>query len=106
MTADVRLVSARRLIAESIPHIAWMGGPKGPTEYFNAQGAAYTGFHDAACSSEQWQGLVHPGDFEQAQQTWQHATGAGQASAIVDELQRDRVVEAAQVADDALQLVP
>src|SRR5258706_9561173 len=63
-----------RLIAESIPHIAWMGGPKGPTEFFNAQGAAYTGFHEATCSSEQWRALVHPDDLERTLRAWKQAS--------------------------------
>jgi diguanylate cyclase (GGDEF)-like protein/PAS domain S-box-containing protein len=76
MTAapEVHLVDADfRLIAESIPHIAWMGGPEGPTEYFNAQGAAYTGFKNATCSGQEWQALVHPDDVEQASLTWRRA---------------------------------
>jgi diguanylate cyclase (GGDEF)-like protein/PAS domain S-box-containing protein len=77
-----------RLIAESIPHIAWMGAPEGPTQYFNAQGAAYTGFHHAACSSEEWLGLVHPDDVERALVMWQDAARSEAAYGLDYRLRR------------------
>ena len=77
-----------RLIAESIPHIAWMGGPEGPTEHFNAQGTAYTEFQDATCSGKQWEALVHPDDVKRASRMWRKATRTQAAYGLEYRLRR------------------
>jgi PAS domain-containing protein len=48
------------LIAESIPHIVWMAGPDGSTEYFNRQGTEYPGLSKEANYGWAWVALVHP----------------------------------------------
>ncbi len=62
------------LMAESIPHIVWMAGPDGATEYFNRQGATYTGQAPDANYGWDWVALVHPDDAERARNAWEHAT--------------------------------
>lgn len=62
-----------RLIAESIPHIVFMTGPDGSTEYLNSRGTEYTGLPAEANYGWGWLSLVHPDDVEQAGSAWAHA---------------------------------
>ena len=62
------------LIAESVPHIAWIAASDGSTEYFNRWGCAYTGL---PAYGQEWLSLVHPDDAERAQREWEYATRAG-----------------------------
>src|SRR5579864_9033271 len=70
---DLRNAAGKRLpqidlelIAESIPHIVWMAGPDGATEYFNRRGTEYTGLPADANYDWAWVQLVHPDDAERA----------------------------------------
>ena len=62
------------LIAESIPHIVWVAGPTGDTEYFNRRGAEYTGLPQDANNGWGWLSLLHPDDVEASSAAWAHAT--------------------------------
>jgi PAS domain S-box-containing protein len=62
------------LIAEAIPHIVWMAGADGSTEYFNRRGTDYTGQPPDANYGWDWVELVHPDDMERARRSWDHAT--------------------------------
>ena len=62
------------LIAESIPHIVWMAGPDGSTEYFNRRGTDYTGLPREANYGWDWVSLVHPDDAERARRGWESST--------------------------------
>jgi len=66
-----------QLVAESIPHIVWMAGPDGSTEYFNRRGCQYTGFPAGATAGWEWLSLVHPDDADRAQRAWVDATRTG-----------------------------
>jgi PAS domain S-box-containing protein len=61
-------------IAESIPHIVWLAGPDGATDYFNELGTNYTGLPRQANYDWGWVELVHPDDAERARLAWEHAT--------------------------------
>ena len=63
-----------RLIAEAIPHIVWMATPDGSVDYFNGQGATYTGYPAEAIFGRAWVSLVHPDDADRARLAWEHAT--------------------------------
>ncbi len=65
-----------RLICESIPHIVWMSGRTGKTEYVNQQGATYTG--QPLESNFGWDApaLVHVDDAERVRCAWADATHA------------------------------
>jgi PAS domain S-box-containing protein len=62
-----------RMIAEAVPHIVWVAGPDGATEYFNTQGVDYTGLPREATYDWSWAHLVHPDDAERARERWQDA---------------------------------
>jgi PAS domain S-box-containing protein len=61
-------------IAESIPHIVWLAGPDGATDYFNELGTEYTGLPRQANYGWGWVELVHPDDAERARLGWEQAT--------------------------------
>jgi diguanylate cyclase (GGDEF)-like protein/PAS domain S-box-containing protein len=63
-----------RLIAESVPHIAWLAAPDGATVFINAQGVIYTG-----CAAElnygwRWLSTLHPEDAGAVRRAWKDAT--------------------------------
>jgi diguanylate cyclase (GGDEF)-like protein/PAS domain S-box-containing protein len=60
-------------ICESIPHVVWMAGPDGKTEYFNRQGVNYTGQPASANYGWGWVALVHPDDVDRALSAWESA---------------------------------
>jgi PAS domain S-box-containing protein len=66
--------AAFEAIAESIPHIVWLSGPDGATDYFNELGTEYTGLPRQANYGWGWVELVHPEDAERARLGWEHAT--------------------------------
>jgi diguanylate cyclase (GGDEF)-like protein/PAS domain S-box-containing protein len=61
-------------LAEAIPHIVWMAGPDGTTEYFNGQGVIYTGCPAEASFGWNSASLVHSADAERVRLAWAHAT--------------------------------
>ena len=61
------------LTAEAIPHIVWMTGPDGLTEYFNRRGTDYTGLPASANYGWEWVNLIHPDDADSARRGWGHA---------------------------------
>ena len=63
-----------RFIAESIPHIVWMTGPAGRTEYLNEEGETYTG-HRLTDPDEEWSWaeLMHRDDVSRAMSAWEQA---------------------------------
>jgi PAS domain S-box-containing protein len=62
------------VIAESIPHIVWLAGADGSTDYFNRLGTDYTGLPRQANYGWGWLALVHPEDADRARLGWEHAT--------------------------------
>jgi PAS domain S-box-containing protein len=62
-----------RMVAEAVPHIVWVAGPDGATEYFNTQGVDYTGLPREAIYEWSWADLVHPDDVERTRAQWQDA---------------------------------
>ncbi|MEO8694619.1 MAG: PAS domain-containing protein, partial [Acidimicrobiales bacterium] len=65
-----------RLIAESIPHVVWMAGPDGSTQYFNRQGLTYAGYPPDGDYDTGWASLIHPDDIDRARTTWNEAIRA------------------------------
>lgn len=62
------------LMAEAIPHIAWIATPDGVTAYVNRRGCDYTGWPPEADNVWPWGSLVHPDDAECASRAWEFAT--------------------------------
>ena len=55
-----------RLLVESIPHLVWMAGPDGLTDYMNQRGAAHFGLPAEAVHGWGWLALLHPDDQERS----------------------------------------
>jgi two-component system, NtrC family, sensor kinase len=68
-----RLEADFEFIAESIPHMVWLGAPDGTTEYVNRIGSDYTGLPAEANYGSNWVDLVHPDDVERARAGWAEA---------------------------------
>lgn len=66
-----------QLIAESIPHIVWVAGADGATEYFNRQVTDYTGRAAEAMCGFGWIDLVHQHDVWRVCVAWEAATRDG-----------------------------
>jgi PAS domain S-box-containing protein len=65
-----------QFIAESVPHIVWMAGQDGSTEYVNRQGREYTGFPRGTDDGWDLPSLGHPDDAERAKRGWEEAIRA------------------------------
>jgi diguanylate cyclase (GGDEF)-like protein/PAS domain S-box-containing protein len=65
-----------RLMADSLPHIVWMGGPDGFMEYLNRHGAIFTGLAEGVSHRLEWLALVHPDDVDEARLAWEQAIRA------------------------------
>ncbi len=65
-----------QFVAESIPHIAWMAGPNGSTEYINRQGCEYAGLAAETYCGWDVPSLVHPDDAKRARRGWEDAVRA------------------------------
>jgi PAS domain S-box-containing protein len=61
------------LIAEWIPHVAWVTDAGGSTEYFNRRGYDLVGLTPEETSGWGWLRVVHPDDVSRAQVAWQSA---------------------------------
>jgi PAS domain S-box-containing protein len=68
----------RHLIAESIPHLVWVAGPDGATQYINRRWQAYTGVSVEQAMGWDWQYAIHPEDLPQALHLWRDALRTGQ----------------------------
>src|SRR5690242_11130059 len=65
------------LVAESIPHMVWVAGADGSTEYFNQQGRDYTGLTVEQTSGWGWLDVIHPDDVRRTREAWVEATETG-----------------------------
>lgn len=61
------------LIAEWIPHVAWVTDAKGSTEYLNRRGYDLVGLTPEETSGWGWLRVVHPDDVSRARVAWQSA---------------------------------
>ena len=61
------------LIAESIPHIAFIAAADGSTEYFNQRGTQYTGLPREANAGWAWTSMLHADDVERVVEAWRDA---------------------------------
>ncbi|HEX5273007.1 MAG TPA: PAS domain-containing protein, partial [Gemmataceae bacterium] len=65
------------LIAESIPHLVWVSGPDGATQYVNRRWREYTGLSPEEAMGWGWQSVIHPDDVPGAVDLWRRALRAG-----------------------------
>src|SRR5690349_15560844 len=76
------------LVAESIPHMVWVAGADGSTEYFNQQGRDYTGLTVEQTSGWGWLDVIHPDDVRRTREAWVEATETGRRYEIDYRVQR------------------
>ena len=66
-----------RLLAESIPHPAWVARPDGTTEYWNGQYRDLTGASLPEVLDSGWQRIIHPDDLPPTLRAWSHSLHTG-----------------------------
>jgi PAS domain S-box-containing protein len=66
------------LIAESIPHLVWVAGPDGATQYVNRRWQQYTGLSPGQAMGWDWQSAIHPDDVPRALDLWRRALRTGE----------------------------
>jgi PAS domain S-box-containing protein len=64
-------------IVDSIPHMVWISGPDGNTEYHNARIREYSGLAAADVAGQGWQQLLHPEDLPATLDKWNHSIRTG-----------------------------
>jgi PAS domain S-box-containing protein len=69
------------LITESIPHLVWVAGPDGATQYINRRWQQYTGLSPGEAMGWDWQSAIHPDDVPQALELWRRALRTGETYA-------------------------
>jgi PAS domain S-box-containing protein len=68
---------AYRLSADACPHILWIAGPDGRTDYCNQRSADYLGVPAQQIHGFAWLKLVHPDDAPRVQSAWFDAVRLG-----------------------------
>jgi PAS domain S-box-containing protein len=66
------------LIAESFPHMVWVAGPDGATQYVNRRWQQYTGRSPGRLMGWDWQTAVHPDDVPRALGLWLRTLRSGE----------------------------
>jgi PAS domain S-box-containing protein len=66
------------LIAETIPHLVWVAGPDGATQYINRRWQAYTGVSVEQAMGWEWQYVIHPDDVPRTLALWRESLRTGQ----------------------------
>jgi two-component system NtrC family sensor kinase len=77
-----------RLVADSIPHVVWVAGQDGATEYLNRWALDYAGAELDMHNDLDWVNAVHPDDVAVSASTWQRASGAGEPYEVDCRLRR------------------
>ena len=66
-----------RSFAEALPHIVWVKGPDGATEYLNTKGAVFFGRPAEDLYGWSWLASVHPDDVQLAVSAWDWCVRGG-----------------------------
>jgi PAS domain S-box-containing protein len=76
--AALRESEARfRILADTMPQLAWSTLPNGFHDYFNRQWYLYTGVKPGETDGEGWSHVLHPDDRERTAQVWQESLQTG-----------------------------
>ncbi|SFI08254.1 hypothetical protein SAMN05421753_105153 [Planctomicrobium piriforme] len=67
-----------RLIADTMPQIAWVTRPDGYHEYYNRRWYDYIGVDFEKSKGDQWADPLHPDDRERSRVRWQHSLETGE----------------------------
>jgi len=74
---DVRGSEPFRVVAEAMPHLAWVATPDGSIEYFNRPWLEYTGVTVERMRRGGVKGVVHPDDVTQTWERWSKSLETG-----------------------------
>lgn len=85
-----------RLMADSMPQIAWTAEADGTIDYINMHFEVYTGIDreaqrirdNLAHPEKLVLGILHPDDYEQVAEAWQHAIGSGEIFQVQSRVRR------------------
>ncbi|HZT13571.1 MAG TPA: SpoIIE family protein phosphatase [Candidatus Baltobacteraceae bacterium] len=66
-----------RVVAEAMPHLAWVASPDGSIEYFNRPWLEYTGVTVERMRQGGVKGVVHPDDVTQTWERWSKSLQTG-----------------------------
>ena len=79
-TQDALAASEARLnaIANSIDQMIWSTRPDGYHDYFNQRWYDFTGMPPGSTDGEEWSGMFHPDDQDQAWALWRHSLETGE----------------------------
>ena len=75
--SDVRGSEPFRVVAEAMPHLAWVASPDGSIEYFNRPWLEYTGVTVERMRQGGVKGVVHPDDVTQTWERWSKSLQTG-----------------------------
>lgn len=64
-------------LADRIPHLAWLTGEDGVTQYCNAPCREYLGLSAKEMLGWNWQWAIHPGDLTRVARAWRWALRSG-----------------------------
>ena len=68
-----------RMMAETLPEIAWVGSPDGPYSFYNKRFYEYTGMSIEQSKRDwKWESIVHPDMFEMRNKAWEHCLQTGE----------------------------
>lgn len=66
-----------RVLADTMPQMVWSTRADGFHDYYNARWYEFTGVPSGSTDGEEWNGMFHPDDQEQAWAKWRHSLATG-----------------------------
>lgn len=77
-----------RTLADAMPQMVWSTRPDGFHDYYNARWYEFTGMPAGSTDGEQWNGMFHPDDREEAWARWRRSLATGEPYEIEYRLRR------------------
>jgi PAS domain S-box-containing protein len=77
-----------RALAEHLPHLVWLSGPDGVTEYCNGRCQEYLGLAPPEMPGWNWQWSVHPADLPHVVRAWKFSLRTGEPYHVEYRLRR------------------
>jgi PAS domain S-box-containing protein len=77
-----------QVLAEHIPHIAWLASPDGSTEYCNRHCLEYLGLNAKDMTGWNWHWSVHPADLTRVVRSWKFSMRTGEPYHVEYRLRR------------------